>query len=35
MDFGQVLVITLIGSVVVGVFIIAGAVINAVLSHKE
>ncbi len=35
MSFGEVLVIALLGAVVVGVFVIAGAVINGVLSHRE
>lgn len=35
MSFGEVLVISIIGAVVVGVFVIAGAVVNGILSHRE
>lgn len=35
MSFGENLVITIIGAVVLGVIIIVAAVVHAILSHKE
>ncbi len=35
MGIGEIIVVTVLVAVIIGVFIIAGAVVNAAISNKE